>query len=184
MLTGVELRALGSVPLEHLVGALVLATVLLFLSAWWRSGAVRRRLKAQWLRAGRGEERAETLLDRAGFSVLGRQVSQRYDLAVDGAKLSVLVRADFIVRRGRRRYVAEVKTGKLAPRIETPSTRRQLLEYRMVFGVDGVLLVDADAERISFIEFPLLVPSERTWSVGVWALLLGTLVAIVAAVRQ
>jgi hypothetical protein len=180
----VELQALADVPLEALLAAAAIATLLLLLSAWWRGGAVRRRLKAQWLRAGRGEDRAETLLDRAGFCVLGRQVSKRYDLAVDGVKLSVLVRADFIVERGRRRYVAEVKTGKLAPRIETPSTRRQLLEYRLVFGVDGVLLVDAEAERISFVEFPLLVPAGRTPSPGWWALAAGVLVVIVAIARQ
>ena len=33
--------------------------------------------------------------------------------------------------------VAEVKTGRLAPRIDTPATRRQLLEYRLAFDVDG-----------------------------------------------
>jgi hypothetical protein len=31
--------------------------------------------------------------------------------------------------------------------------RRQLLEYRFAFDVDGVLLVDADAARVSAIEF-------------------------------
>jgi hypothetical protein len=49
--------------------------------------------------------------------------------------------------------VAEVKSGKLAPRIETAATRRQLLEYRVAFDVDGVLLVDEEAGRVSEIVF-------------------------------
>jgi hypothetical protein len=180
----VELQALATVPLGSLLAAAAVATLLLLLSGWWRSGAVRRRLKAQWLRAGQGEDRAETLLARAGWHVVGRQVSQRYDLGVDGSKLSVLVRADFIVQRGGRRYVAEVKTGKHAPRIETPSTRRQLLEYRMVFGVDGVLLVDAEAKRISFVEFPLLVPAGRSFRTAWWVVAAGALVLLVVFARQ
>jgi hypothetical protein len=180
----VELRALADVSLEHLWAAVAVAAFLLLVSAWWRSGAVRRRLRAQSLRAGRGEDRAEVLLDRAGWQVEGRQVSQRYDLEVDGKKVSVLVRADFIVRRDGRRYVAEVKTGKLAPRIETPSTRRQLLEYRVVFGVDGVLLVDAESERISFVEFPVLVHGRRSASVAWWAVAASLIVAVVAVASR
>ena len=50
--------------------------------------------------------------------------------------------------------MAEVKTGRLAPRLETSATRRQLLEYRVAFDVDGVLLVDVDAGRVHSLEFP------------------------------
>jgi hypothetical protein len=60
-----------------------------------------------------------------------------------------------VVAGGGLRYVAEVKTGAFAPRLETAATRRQLLEYRIAFDVDGVLLVDADAERVRLVEFPL-----------------------------
>jgi len=71
----------------------------------------------------------------------------------DGAPLTIDLRADYLVSQGRRRFVAEVKTGRWAPRLETAATRRQLLEYRFAFDVDGVLLVDADADRVSSIEF-------------------------------
>jgi membrane protein implicated in regulation of membrane protease activity len=180
----VELRALADLPLLHLWAAGVVTVFLLLVSAWWRSGAVRRRLRAQSLRAVRGEDRAEVLLDRAGWRIVGRQVSQRYELEVDGKRVSVLVRADFIVRRNGRRYVAEVKTGKLAPRIETPSTRRQLLEYRVVFGVDGVLLVDAESERISFVEFPVLAHGRPSFRPAWWAVAAGLVVAVVAVVSR
>ena len=65
------------------------------------------------------------------------------------------MRADFVVVRRGRRYVAEVKTGQAAPDIAAPATRRQLLEYRCAFGVDGVLLVDAEAGRVHAVDFAL-----------------------------
>ena len=128
--------------------------------------------------------RAEHILRRLGFSIVGRQVTASYRLGVDGGSLVIDLRADYVVAAGGRRYVAEVKTGTYAPRIETSATRRQLLEYRLAFAVDGVLLVDADAERVRLIEFPLPVaPAPRTsrlaWLlVGVGA---GVMLAIVSA---
>ena len=63
-----------------------------------------------------------------------------------------LLRADLLVTRNGRRYVAEVKTGRTAPRLDCAATRRQLLEYRIAFGVDGVLLVDAESDCVIVVE--------------------------------
>jgi hypothetical protein len=115
----------------------------------------RRRLALARERGAQGEVRAEALLRRLGFTILGRQVAVTYGLGVDGHRVAVDLRADYVVAEGGRRYVAEVKTGVFAPRIETAATRRQLLEYRIAFEVDGVLLVDAEAERVRRVEFPL-----------------------------
>ena len=62
------------------------------------------------------------------------------------------MRADYLVERRGRRYLAEVKTGAHAPRLDLPATRRQILEYGLAFQTSGVLLVDADAERVTLIE--------------------------------
>jgi hypothetical protein len=126
-------------------------------------------------RADEGEASAGGLLASHGWTIEGRQVSARYSLRVDGEAASILVRADYVVRRRGRRYVAEVKTGRIAPRLETASTRRQLLEYRLAFDVDGVLLVDADRERIAEVEFPeraapRVAQPSAWWMLGVAAL--------------
>ena len=172
-----ELPALPAVPLA--VCAAVLVALLFLARDWWNGGRTGRRLHAQRARADRGEETAESLLMTLGWSIEGRQVSARYDLRVNGRPTPVLVRADLLVRRGGKRYVAEVKTGRLAPRIETSSTRRQLLEYRIAFAVDGVLLVDAEAERVSFIEFPGVGKAAPRWSPGLWVAVAGVVVALV-----
>ena len=112
-----------------------------------------RRLVATLRRAGEAESRAARILTRAGYAVIGSQVPTRYTLWIDDKPLSIGLRADYIVRQRGRVFVAEVKSGKFAPNLQTVATRRQLLEYRMAFGVDGVLLVDAETDLIHQIVF-------------------------------
>ena len=77
-------------------------------------------------------------------------------MCVDGAEVDVALRADYIVQKEGKRYVAEVKTGDVAARIRAIATRRQLLEYRIAFDVDGVLPVDVEAGRVQVVTFPRL----------------------------
>jgi hypothetical protein len=131
---------------------------------WWRSAAVRWRLQAQLAHAAAGEVRAEKLLTRAGYRIEARQAVTTWAVDVDGEARTMTLRADFVVTRGRRRWVAEVKTGSEAPDVAAPATRRQLLEYRCAFAVDGVLLVDAEAGRVHAVEFALpATTSGATW---------------------
>ncbi len=135
----------------------------------------RRRLTLARERGADGEVRAAAMLERLGFTILGRQVGGGYGLGVDGERLEIDLRADYVVeaRRGRhrgRRFVAEVKTGAFAPRLDTATTRRQLLEYRIAFDVDGVLLVDAEAGRVHLVEFPLPEGQARAGGRAAWLL--------------
>jgi hypothetical protein len=122
---------------------------------WWRATSVRWRLQAQSARASAGEALAHKLLTKAGYRIEAAQATQRWTVHVDGKGAEVTLRADFVVTRRGRRYVAEVKTGDAAPDVAAPATRRQLLEYRCAFGVDGVLLVDAEAKRVYAVDFTL-----------------------------
>ena len=134
--------------------------VALVLALAWVVWLLRRSLR-RWRgrvrvrRAVRGERDAETLLARAGFRIDARQPELEWPIECDGVVHPIVVRADLLVSRGSRRFVAEVKTGERAPRIETAATRRQLLEYAIAYDVDGVLLVDMDAHTISEVEFPM-----------------------------
>lgn len=127
--------------------------------------------------AALGERRAEAILEALGFTVVGRQVVAMSCVSVDGAPVAFEVRADLVVARGARTFVAEVKTGAVAPRIESPATRRQLLEYHVAFEADGVLLVDADRGTVREVAFPLLRresaspsrPSSSTGRAIAWA---------------
>lgn len=104
-------------------------------------------------RAVAGESSAQTLLARAGYRVLEHQVAGSWMVHADGRPQTFDLRGDYLVAREGRCYVAEVKTGQQATRLSHAATRRQLLEYRAAFDVDGVLLVDADQETITHVEF-------------------------------
>ncbi|MBK8251572.1 MAG: hypothetical protein IPK82_02760 [Polyangiaceae bacterium] len=142
--------------------AALYAAVLLFVIAAVQTARLAFRKWAIGYRLGRareqgraGEERAEKLLTRQGYHIEARQTVLVYQLKVDNSDVDVELRADFLVRRDRRKFVAEVKTGKVAPRLDTATTRRQLLEYRIAYGVDGVLLVDVENGKIHHVGFPL-----------------------------
>jgi hypothetical protein len=117
---------LDGVPRELLVAiAAVFATFALVAAIWsWLRGVRRRR---RFARAAAGEREARGLLEAHGFVIEGAQVAGSYELAVDGAPLTAAVRADYVVRAGGLRYVAEVKTGRVAPSLATATMRRQLL---------------------------------------------------------
>jgi Holliday junction resolvase-like predicted endonuclease len=159
------------------VAALAAAVALVqTLRLWWRGRRARRRMA----RAAAGEARAEALLERRGYTVVGRQVQHRSRLFVDGEAVPFELRADLVVARGGRRYVAEVKTGREAPRPTHPATRRQLLEYRAVLDVDGALLVDAEAERVYEVAFPAGASPRRGWAPFVWVAVGGAIGALLA----
>jgi uncharacterized membrane protein len=119
-------------------------------ASWQRSRAGRRSQ-----RIGReGERVALRLLKRRGFSVLETEVAGWMRLTVDGRPQQFEVRADALVERKRKRYIAEFKAGEAGSRVEHRGTRRQLIEYALAYEVDGVLLVDAQRERIVAVELP------------------------------
>lgn len=151
----------------------LIAVALLALLAGWllaRSTArwrARVRGRAHNLRGQRGEEAAEALLRRHGYVTIARQVRATYLVQLDDRPVNVDLYADFVVERGGRRLVAEVKTGQRAPRFEHAETRRQLLEYQLGFGVDSVLLIEVEQARLREVRFPLLEtassPPRSSW---------------------
>lgn len=123
--------------------------------AWLRRLVRRSRVLRRARDAQAGERDAASLLHSLGYRVLEAQPRAQLSLRVDGRPVEVELRADYLVQAGSTRLVAEVKTGALAPNIRTAATRRQLLEYRLAYGVDGALLVDMETGRTQRVDFPL-----------------------------
>lgn len=144
-----------------LILLLLLATVGFALAWIWERGRAGRASRRRVARALRGEMDAENLLDAEGFDLLDRQVRRTWRVRVDGEEAEVEVRADLLVERDGRVWVAEVKTGGIAPDPLHPPTRRQLLEYLLAFEADGVLLVDVEEGRLVEVEFPGLAPESE-----------------------
>ena len=95
-------------------------------------------------RAQRGECEAESMLEGLGYRILDRQIRELGQVWLDGELVEFEVRADLLVERHDVHFVAEVKTGRLAPDPGYPPTRRQLREYARVFDDCGILLVDVE----------------------------------------
>jgi hypothetical protein len=159
-------------------GAAALIALTQTVRLWWRDALLRWRLRARGERAAAGERRAERLLVALGYEIVARQAVTTWAVRRDDELVHVELRADLLVTRDGLRYVAEVKTGQYAPQITTAATRRQLLEYRMAFEVDGVLLVNAERDTVTEIGFELpgpapapnaLVPALAWLVVGVMA---------------
>jgi hypothetical protein len=141
------------IPLELLAGLCLLIGIAagLSLARAGRSGEATRsrRLGA----AGNG--RALRLLRRKGYRIEQLEVTTTVHVLVDGRREEYGIRADAIVRRRRRTYVAEIKAGPDSATLANRFTRRQLMEYARAFDdTDGLLLVDAHRGRIHRVEFP------------------------------
>jgi hypothetical protein len=98
------------------------------------------------------------VLTDAGYRILEDQARREVALRVDGQARSYTLRPDYLVARGDRRFVAEVKTGRKAPDPCYAPTRRQLLEYEVCFPDHGLLLVDMEARRVHEVGWDEVAP--------------------------
>jgi len=141
-------------PSWHLVIGLLVVIASLLLALVLALGRGRRRARARMRTALAGEKRAARLLEENGYRIEKTQERAFWWITVDDETIEIQLRADYIVVRADRRYVAEIKTGDVAPDPTHPATRRQLLEYDLAYGLDGVLLVDVAGRRIHRVAFP------------------------------
>jgi hypothetical protein len=136
-----------------LLGALGVAAASVWVAFRAQRWLGRRSLQRRAARAQRAERRAAGLLEARGYEVLGRQVRKTWSLSADGEEVPFTLIADYLVQGRGRRWVAEVKTGERALDLRHGPTRRQLLEYREAFDVEGVLLVDAEGQTVRSVHF-------------------------------
>lgn len=163
------------------IGALAALVIAQAAGRWWEGARRRLRTWKRTRRAERGEAHAERLLVRAGFKITDRQVERAWSILVNGEPEEIVLRADLLVSHGKKRFVAEVKTGQVAPRIQNASTRRQLLEYLAAYPVDGVLLVDMEEGEIKEVVFPLGEESPALPTSPLLVFAAGALVGAIAA---
>jgi len=100
-----------------------------------------------------GQDKAEKLLKKNGYSIVAKEYCSKIKVKVDDDLFETMIRADLIVEKDGFTYVAEVKTGQSATSLMDCGTRRQLLEYNFYLKPDGILLVDMDERKIHSIEF-------------------------------
>ncbi|MDB4987282.1 MAG: hypothetical protein JWN04_2460, partial [Myxococcaceae bacterium] len=138
-----------------------LLAFLMALSGWlalkWKKFQGSRAASKAAKRGLKAEKEAEKVLKKLGYTLLQRQPPGSYWAIVDGESKEVKLNADLLVELRGKSFIAEVKTG-AAAKFEHAETRRQLLEYRNAFGVDGLLLVDMESRAVRTVVFPAPKP--------------------------
>jgi len=133
------------------VGVLLFALLIAGPSSW-RTYRRRRNRRRALAHGRKMETQAAKMLRRWGYRILDRHPRAEARWWVDGQLMTAVVEVDYLVKRRRRKYAVEVKTGKSADPSHR-STRRQLLEYAKTYAVDGLLLLDADLKRLYQVRF-------------------------------
>ena len=103
-------------------------------------------------RGRKAEQKAIKLLKKNGYKIESFQTTAKGKLLQDDETVSFFIRADLIVSKDKKKFIAEVKSGKAAS-IEEINTRRQLLEYSKVFNNKNLILIDTEKNKIKKIEF-------------------------------
>lgn len=110
------------------------------------------RMNRRFQRGEAAERKAVKFLRRRGYRIVAAQLAETITVYVDGEPQKSTVRADFLVRKGWKTYIVEVKSGQQGT-VRLPNVRRQLLEYKLVYRPDGVLLLDMEHHTLQEIRF-------------------------------
>ncbi|HHW02670.1 MAG TPA: hypothetical protein GXX35_07650 [Thermoanaerobacterales bacterium] len=137
------------------LGAAAAVTFLKYFRRW--------KIKKRIFKARKLERKAVELLKKNGFEVVELQKESHYTLFIDGKPYKAAVKADMIVKKHNKIYVAEVKSGDRSPSPRFIDTRRQLLEYYLVYRPKGLLLVDMEKEKIRKVEYSMLNSGYPSW---------------------
>ncbi|HXL01628.1 MAG TPA: hypothetical protein PK016_00690 [Candidatus Atribacteria bacterium] len=138
----------------------VAVVITMFVSSAWR----RHRRKKIFSRAQVVEKEAASLLENSGFKLVEEQPEREFFIQVNGKKIPCKARADYLVRRGKDLYVAEVKTGEYL-HFDHPRVRRQLLEYYLVYRPKAIILVNGESDELYRVTFPFSNASIWRWMV-------------------
>lgn len=114
-------------------------------------------MNRRFKRGAIAEKNAIKFLRHRGYKILAAQLEETITVYVDGEPKKSKVRADFLVRKGFKKYIVEVKSGQQGT-VRLPNVRRQLLEYKLVYKPDGVLLLDMEHRNLQEIKFTYKKP--------------------------
>ena len=120
--------------MSNLEIVLLVILILFFLYLGWKIREIYKNIKFYlYKRKGKkAEQKAIKLLKKKGYKIESFQTTAKGKLLQDNKTVSFLIRADLIVSKDKKKFIAVVKSGKTAS-IEAINNRRQLLEYTKVF---------------------------------------------------
>ena len=138
----------------NLESFLLIILLLFFLYLGWKIKGIYKNIKFYFYKrkGKKAEQKAIKLLKKNGYKIESFQTTAKGKLLQDNEIVNFFIRADLIVSKDKKKFIAEVKSGKAAS-IEEINTRRQLLEYSKVFNNKNLILIDTEKNKIKKIEF-------------------------------
>ena len=132
-----------------IIGIILVAYTTYLLMKWWESYLGKKRFN----KGNIAECKAKKLLKKNGFKILEEQYPLKHQFKINDQLITVDLAVDYLVEHKGVKYLAEVKSGKSAGRVQHKDTRRQLIEYHVINPFDGLLLVDMEYKTIQQVEF-------------------------------
>lgn len=128
---------------------------LLFLIAKYKLNEIRkkRQQKKRFERGTKLENKAKEYLLSLGYRIVYEQHVCYHKYKVNGIENTSKLILDYVVKKGGKLYIVEVKSGKSAIHIKNKDSRRQLLEYDFVLENDGLFLLDMENKNMQLVEF-------------------------------
>ncbi|MDK2901428.1 hypothetical protein H0A61_02448 [Koleobacter methoxysyntrophicus] len=140
-----------------IIGCIVGAIFITLMKKWFNRRIIIKRIE----KAKRGEKDAIKLLKAQGFKILNVQERKPLTTYINGKPYTNYVQVDIIAEKRKKKYIAEVKTGTRAVQTTNPNTRRQLLEYYLVYKPEGILLLDMSNKKINEVHFDIIKPFNK-----------------------
>ncbi len=154
ILTTVQLQLLLQWVKENQTIVYIITATLFGAYLWHKlSKLVQRYKNAQSRKQGSdGEVTAEAWLKKNGFTIISTQTERDSSFKLAGKDLNYKVRPDIMASNKEGLWIIEVKTGKVANPHHIP-TRRQLLEYSLLFPEYKLALFDAHQLKFQEVNF-------------------------------
>lgn len=100
-----------------------------------------------------GETIAKKWLEQQGFKILSEQEEFEGEILINGQVQAIKMKPDYVVKKGGKLGVVEVKTGKKAIDPRNSNSRRQILEYWHHLDIDEIYLFDAENKDLISLDF-------------------------------
>jgi len=135
------------------------------------------KLKKRFSKSRLAEKEAEKLLKNKGYTIIEIQQSKPLQISIGDKTHRYLIRIDYLVRKNRKIYVVEVKSGEKNPYITNRETRRQMLEYYLAYQPYGIILLNMKNKSISEVKFQFKQTSHQ-WKMKLGYFFAGILFAM------
>ena len=140
--------------IERVILFIVIALLLFALVKYKLADYKKKRAqKKRFARGNQLETEARSFLENKGYNVVSEQEIHYHRFKVNGEYHEAKLILDYVVSKGGKTYIVEVKSGKNAIYIKDKNTRRQILEYDFVIENDGVFLLDMENKKMQLVNF-------------------------------